>query len=80
MLASRGLRGDVREAVGGIAYPEWLELDCLLAQLHESHSIRLKVLYNVPFDTDGSRERRRMEVLLPEVMTRGIVDLVGWKG
>ena len=69
-------RNDVRGAVGETTYLEWLELDRLLAQLHESHSIRLKVLY----DVEESRERRRMKVLLPEVMTRGIVDLVEERG
>jgi hypothetical protein len=47
-----------------------------LVQLHDSHSIRLKVLYHV----DGGRERRRMKVLLPEMMARGIVDLVNDRG
>ena len=31
-------------------------------------------------DVDGSRERRRVKVLSPEVMTRGIVDLVEERG
>ena len=74
VLSGRGLSkcDNVKDAVGETACLEWLELDRLLAQLHESHSIRLKVLH----DVDGSRERRRMTVLLPEVMTRGVVDLV----
>ena len=78
VLSSWGLsnRNDVRGAVEETTYLAWLELDRLLAQLHESHSIRLKVLY----DVDESRERRRMKVLLPEVMTRGIVDLVEERG
>ena len=78
VLSSWGLsnRNDVRGAVEETTYLAWLELDRLLAQLHESHSIRLKVLY----DVDESRERRRMKVLLPEVMTRGIVDLVEDRG
>ena len=78
VLSSWGLsnRNDVRGAVEETTYLAWLELDRLLAQLHESHSIRLKVLY----DVDESRERRRMKVLLPEVMTRGIADLVEDRG
>ena len=78
VFSSWGLsnRNDVRGAVEETTYLAWLELDRLLAQLHESHSIRLKVLY----DVDESRERRRMKVLLPEVMTRGIVDLVEDRG
>ena len=55
----------------------WLELDRLLAQLGESHSIGVKVLYNIRTDANGGRERSRMGILLPEVTTRGIVELVG---
>jgi hypothetical protein len=51
---------------------QWSELDHLLTQLWESHSIRPKVLYNIP----PQRARIRVGALLPETMTRGIVDLV----
>ena len=79
ILSSRGLRDceELRHVDGGVAYQEWLELDRLVAQLDESHSIRLKVLLNTRrTDPDGSGERRRMGILLPEVMASGIVDLV----
>ena len=80
MLSLRGLNDpeDITHEVADTTYQEWLELDYILAQLNESHSIRLKVVrYNFRIDPDGSRERRRMNVLLPEAMTRGMVDLVG---
>jgi hypothetical protein len=67
---------DFKLADGGTVYPEWLELDRLLAQLSESHSIRVKVVYNLHTDENGSKERGRMKILLPEVMKRGVVDLV----
>ena len=79
VISSKGLREgeDVRYAVGESTYQGWLELDRLLAQLNESHSFRLKVLrYKFHTDSDGSGERRRMGILLPEVTARGIVDLV----
>ena len=54
-----------------------MELDNLLAKLTEPHSIRLNARYDVPTDTNESRKKRRLKVLLPEAMTRGMVDLVG---
>lgn len=79
MLSWRGLsdREDIRHAVGETACQAWLELDRLLVQLCESHPIRLEVRHNLHVDADGSKERSRMKILLPEVMTRGMVDLVG---
>jgi hypothetical protein len=79
MVSSRSLSYllDVKDAVGGAAYEEWLELDRFLVQLCESQSIYLKVPYNVRDDMGGGKEQRRMKVLLPEVMTRGMVGLVG---
>ena len=62
------------------AYHEWLELDRLLAEPRGLHSICLRVLYDPQIGTDGSSEGRRMKILLPEVMTRGKVDLVGHHG
>ena len=47
----------------------------MLAQLWESHSIRPEVTYNVP-TWMGKGTGRRMQILLPEVTARGIVDLV----
>ena len=78
VISAKGLynREDVRSGVGEVAYQLWLELDCLLAQLNESHSVRLEIQCNTRVDPDGSRERIRMEVLLPEAMARGMVDLV----
>ena len=65
---------NVREAVGGTGHGEWLDLDRFLVQLWESHSIRPRIAC-VPGET-----RREMadlvEWLLPEIMKRGIIDLV----
>jgi len=67
----------VRDAIGETAYAEWLELDHLLAQLCESHLVRLKVLYNSQLPMYGMRARNCAESLLPEVIMRGTVDLIG---
>jgi hypothetical protein len=79
ILTSRGLRDceEIWRVDGGAAYEEWLELDRLLAQLNESHPIRLRVPLHIrSTDPDGPRERSRIKILFPEVTARGIVDLV----
>ena len=79
LLSEQGLgdNQDIRRGVGETIYREWLELDLLLVQLNELHLIRVKILYNAHIGPGGSRERRRMTILLPEVVARGVVDLVG---
>ena len=63
-------------SLGEAAYMGWLELDCTLAKLHESHSVRFKVLYNVPDWATKEKAVDCMESLLPEVTKRGVVELV----
>lgn len=60
---------------GEAMYQRWLELDRVLAQMRESRSVRLKVLYNSP-STMERRARGCVEELLPEVTTRGTVKVV----
>ena len=81
ILSSQGLDDpeEVKYVGGGTVCPEWLEIDRLLAQLSESHSIRVKVVYDIREDTNGGRERSRVKIPFPEMMTRGIVDLVEGK-
>ena len=55
----------------------WSELDLLLAQLRESHSIRPEVKYTVPSSVNLTKARRWVESLLPEVSTGGMVDITG---
>ena len=66
---------DIIHAVGETIYQEWLEVDDLLAQLCETHSIHPEVLYNVPPSMDGTRARRLMESLFPELTARGLARL-----
>ena len=58
-----------RSTTGETKYQERLGLDLLMAQLRESQSIRLRVL-----PESGWRSRSKM--LLQELMTGGVVDLV----
>ncbi|KAF9644813.1 hypothetical protein BDM02DRAFT_843031 [Thelephora ganbajun] len=59
---------DKRQAIGG----QWLNLDRLLVQFWESHSIRTKVVCETPGQGVGEHIGR----LLPEVTKRGTIDLV----
>lgn len=55
--------------------PGWLELDSLLVQLWDSHSLRVKITYE---SLAGVSEyaRRTVEGLLPQVTSRRIADMV----
>ena len=67
----------IKDEIGEADYLAWLELDCFLAQLHELHSVRPKVL----FRGDDEIARSCAEWLFPEAMTGGIVDLEDpWHG
>jgi hypothetical protein len=61
--------------IGEACYQGWLELDSVLAQLWESHSIRTQIEYEVPASWTDGGAGRRMQKLLPETTSRGIVDL-----
>jgi len=65
---------NVRHAHGETSYRQWLDLDHLLGQLWESHSLRPKVTYNKYRDGTG---RCCVGGFLPEVTRREIADLVG---
>lgn len=65
----------VQRAFNETAYGQWADLDRLLIQLWESYAIRPKILYSVVKDKEEA-VRVFMGVLLPEVMGRGIIELV----
>jgi len=67
---------NVRHAHGETGYRQWLDLDHLLVQLWESHSVRPKVTHYEYRDGTG---RRCVSGFLPEVTRREIADLVGWR-
>jgi hypothetical protein len=69
---------DPAEALGKTTLERWLELDDLLAQLRDSHSIRLEVLYGEPMAMDESDARIWMSCLLPAVaIGKGGANLIG---
>ena len=70
------------DTIGERIYAGWLELDGVLAQLWETHSIRPEVYYDIiSLSVDDEiispcvDGRRWMESLLPGVSRRKIVDL-----
>ena len=48
---------DFIRTLGETVYQEWLELDKLLAQLQESHSIRPEIQYDIPSWVDRKQAR-----------------------
>ena len=70
---------ELGDVLGANIYAEWLRLDRLLAQIWESHSIRLRVFYHVPSSMGGERARAYTEFLFPEVTTRDIAEFLEYK-
>lgn len=66
---------DVKQAVGEVVYRQWIDLDNLLAQLWESHSIRTKVLCAM-VGKRGQNSKHSIGFLLPEITNRGLISLV----
>jgi hypothetical protein len=52
----------------------WLDLDRLLAQFSESHSIRPEIILSR--GKEGTNFKNLVPILLPELTRRGIVDVV----
>ena len=69
------LGANVGQLVGEHVVLQWLDLDHLLAQLWESHFIRPRIISMTPDEEQGTR-RDSIGCLLPEITTRGIIDLV----
>jgi len=67
--------GNIGHAIGEGNYGQWLELDRLLVQLWESHSIRTRLICTIL--TEQEQELGDyFGCLFPEITKRGIVDLV----
>ena len=66
---------NIRQAIvmGESIYMQWLELDRLLVELWETHTIHLEVLY---YEYPDGMGRHCVGSVLPEVTKRGIADLV----
>jgi len=74
-LAYVGVDADVKKIIGEANFGQWLDLDHLLIQLWESRSIRSKVTRTL---LKGRKRNMRdcIGCLLPEMMRRGMIDLV----
>ena len=68
---------NVRHAIGEAAYAGWLELDRLLVQLWESHSVRSEVQYYVPLSVGEENTTDCVKNLFPEATARGSIHLIG---
>jgi hypothetical protein len=66
---------DIRDTVWETVHQEWLDLDCLLVQFWTSHSLRPKVMCE-----PGKGGKDYVARFLPELTSRGIVDLVECSG
>lgn len=67
---------DVRDAIGEVEYGQWLELDHVIVQLWELHSVHLIVVYRATSGKGVDRRDILLKALFPEVMRREMVDLV----
>ena len=65
---------DFGEPIVESAYREWQDLDRLLLQFWTSRSIRPKIRYEQ--EKGASDLRDVVSRLLPELMSRGVVDLI----
>ena len=80
-LVAVGSGADIREVIGGPLSGYWSELDRVLIQLSESHSIRPKV-FCATFNEEGSGSytpvamRAYIACLLPKATKGGVVDVV----
>ena len=66
---------NVGQLVGEHVVWQWLDLDRLLARLWESYFIRPRIMSMTPDEEQGTR-RECVWSLLPEITTRGIINLV----
>lgn len=67
---------DVKRAIGVSGCQEWLELDRILANLWESHSIILSIQYTVDAEEGDGRAKNQLRRLLPESTRRtaGLIE------
>jgi len=66
---------DIRTSIGEGVFGQWLDLDCLLVHLWESRSIRLRLIQT--WKMGNGNVEVCIASLLPKMMKRGPIDLVG---
>jgi hypothetical protein len=59
--------------IGETVHQAWLDLDRLLAQFSESHSIRPGITHNR--GENGTNFKNLVPIVLPELTRRGVVDM-----
>jgi len=65
---------NLREAVGEDEYRQWMDLDSLLVQLSESHTIRTKVTHGKENSERKLEMCENMRGLLPKVAESGTIQ------
>ena len=70
----RRRHGSITAAVWETVHQEWADLDQLLVEFWVSHSVRPKMMYEP--GTWGEEMGVHVGRLLPELTSRGIIDLV----
>ena len=61
-----------------VTYKQWMDLDRVLVQLWESHSVRVKIAYRS--GGKGEKVPKLIEDLLPETTKKGIVGMANLSG
>ncbi|KAF9646818.1 hypothetical protein BDM02DRAFT_2890061 [Thelephora ganbajun] len=79
-LAQVRVSANVRQTVGEFFCGQWSELDHVLVQFWESHSVRPMISYYIPLEGEKKETSECLECLLPKITKRGVVDLVQWHG
>ena len=64
------------EPIGETICRQWSDLDCLLVQFWESHSIRPKVVLDAAMRSGRKNVKSSIGFLLPEITKGGIIDFV----
>jgi hypothetical protein len=67
-------RGFITSSVDEEIGRQWVDLEYTLIRLWESHGVRTRVVYDPGEEKEEAREY--IKRLLPEVMKRGIIELV----
>ena len=79
-LATGSTDPDLRHTIQEEILGQWSELDHVLAQLWESHSIRSKIICFSPPTSTENNAKECVGWLLPTVTRRGILAPVEWGG
>jgi len=74
-MAYINVDANAEQTIGETNFGQWLDLDRILVQLWESRSIRIRVI-RTSLRSEKHGMRDCIGHLLPEMMRRGMIDLV----